>query len=257
MNKLSSLLTTVLFIATSLCLNSGNLLADDQILAHVNGQAITTDMMTVLSGSRQQGPFSGLEQNHNELLDSLITTELLFNEAKKIKLDANKQISMELALAHKTLLSQFYVKRYMDQLEFDEAALKAAYDAQTPHVMVRMAYKAFDNKRAAEAFLLQAKTGQAGAVADSEELPWQALENYPFGQFPEAHSLTGGAWLSVPTEDETGWLVWHCLERSAIPKPPYEDSLEGIKQELAAMHLQKHIENLRAHAQIHKVIQGE
>lgn len=223
---------------------------DQEVLARVNGQNITSEMLSVLQGSRQQGPLADFEQNKAELLDSLITTELLFNAAKKAGLENNKDITLELELAHKTLLSQFYVMQYMDQLVFDEATLKAAYDAQQPEIMARMAYWSFDNKTAAEAFLAAAQDGKPDPSLPGEELPWQTLENYPFAHLPETATLSDGQWLSVPVQDEIGWMVWRCLESSTIPKPPFEEAREGIRQELASQAMQTHITQLRAQADI-------
>ncbi len=249
-SRLSCYALSILGVCVSFFFYIGNAFADDQLLARLNGQAISKEMLTVLSTSRQQGPLSDLEQNQDELLDNLITTELLFTQAKKLKLDSNKAIAMELELAYKTLLSQFYVKQYMDQLVFDEATLKAAYAAQAPQAMVRMAYWAFDTESEARLFLDAMKTRQGAVFTPGEELPWQALENYPFAQLPEAKTLAEGQWLSIATRDEIGWLVWRCLERSAIPKPPFEDAKESLKQELASLRLQEHIADLRAKASI-------
>lgn len=244
-------------ISFGLFVNSSYSNADEQILVRVNGENITADMMSVLQDSRHKGPLSELDQNKNELLESLITTELLFNEAKKAKLDANKQISLELELAHKTLLSQFYVRNYMDQLSFDDAILKSVYDAKAPKAMVRMAYWFFDSAMTANAFLTKVKSGHALALPPGEELPWEALENYPFASLPETKNLSDGQWISKPLEDQGGWLVWRCLETSAIPKPSFEDSHEGIRQELATQKLQEHIKNLRAQADIQNFLQDK
>lgn len=257
MQKNTSFFTTVFISAISLCLSAGSLLAEEQVLARVNGQAITADTLAVLQDSRQQGPLSDLEQNQHELLDSLITTELLFSAAKQAKLDTNKYIALELELAHKTLLSQFYVMQYMDQLNFDEAILKAAYDAQAPEKMARMAYWSFDSKAAAETFLAKAQNDTTGTLDAGEELPWQTLENYPFAHLPETATLANGQWLSVPIQDELGWMVWRCLETSTIPKPTFEDAREGIRQELATQRLQAHIESLRADATIQNFLQDQ
>lgn len=222
------------------------------VLVSVDGKNITADMLSVLQGSRQHGPLADLEQNQNELLDSLITTELLFNAAKQARLEQQKDIALELELAHKTLLSQFYVKQYMDQQVFDESTLKAAYDIQKPALMARMIYWSFDNKANAETFLSKAMNGQVPPASMGEELPWQTLENYPFAHLPEAATLKDGQWISVPVQDELGWMVWRCLESSTIPKPSFEDAREGIRQELATQRLHSHIEQLRAQAHIQR-----
>lgn len=222
------------------------------VLASVDGKQITADMLSVLQGSRQQGPLADLEQSQAELLDSLITTEVLFNAAKKARLEQQKNIALELELAHKTLLSQFYVMQYMDQLPFDEATLKAAYDAKSPDLMARMVYWSFDSKAAAEHFLSNAMSGQLADLSKGEELPWQTLENYPFAHLPEAATLKDGQWISVPVRDELGWMVWRCLESSSIPKPPFEEAREGIRQELATQKLHSHIEQLRSQATIQR-----
>jgi hypothetical protein len=252
MRKLTPLFSALLLL--SFGLHCASLQAEEDVLVRVNGHEITADMLAILSDSRQQGPLAELQESQAELLESLITTELLFREAKKSKLDTDKKVALELELAHKTLLSQFYVMRYMDQLAIDEATLKAAYDVQEPETIARMVFWSFDSQTAAETFLAHARSGKLDTTATGEELPWQALEHYPFAHLPETATLSAGQWLSVPVEDELGWMVWRCLETSTIPKPAFEEARDGIRQELASLRLQEHIASLRAQADIQQTI---
>lgn len=257
MKKATYLLKLLPIISLSLCLGSGIINADEQVLASVDGVEITSDMMSVLQGSRQHGPLSGLDQSQKALLENLITTELLYKQAKENKLDVKKDIAIELELAHKTLLSQFYVKQYMDQLSFDETTLKQVYDAEPPRTMARMTYWPFDTKSAADTFLEKAMSEQFSSLPPGEEQPWQPLESYPFAQSQVVTNLKEGQWLPAPSQDQNKWLVWRCLEISAIPKPAFEDVKEDIRQELASKSLQKHIETLRASASITTLMQDE
>ena len=228
---------------------------ESNVVASVNGTAITSDMVNFLSASREQGPLSGLERDRKELLESLITTELLFDQAKQAKLEDNPLVSLELELAKKTLLSQLYVMRFMDQLVIDEAVLRAEYDSQSTQAMVQMEFWRFDTKAEAQTFLDELerspnKRNPEKANQNGEIQAWQLFSDYSFSSLPEAESLSSGQWLLVPVKSDSGWQVWRCLEKSLIPMPSFEASREGLRQEIASQRLQQHIASLRSQAQI-------
>ncbi len=226
----------------------------DEKLAEVNGFPIYKETLSILAGSRENGPLAEMGANTDQLLDDLITTELLFQEAQNSELHKQKKIALELELAHKTLLAQLYVMHFIDSIALDENTLKTTYEQQEPKLMLRMVFWTFDNKANADAFLAKA---DLNTISSGEELPWQELANLPFSGSTDAKQLQTGQWLASPIEFESQWLVWHCLESSNIPKPPYEEYREAIKQELASEQLQQHIADLQQKAKVRILNQVE
>ncbi len=218
--------------------------------AHVNGEAISLGMLTLLSDSRTQGPLSGLQQDEHALLEDLITTELLSQAARSAGVDEVPRNKLELELAQKTLLSQLYVMDYMARLNISEEQLREAYDAIPARVMVQMQRWNFADAASAKAFLRSAMSGNLAKELAGQTEPWQALDAFAFGNTQQARDIKAGQWLPEPVEEAGTWTVWRCLERSEIAKPVFEVAREGLLQEISQQQLQQHIAQLREQATI-------
>lgn len=221
-----------------------------EIAAKVNEHAIPAAMLDLLANSRERGPFAGVVQQRAQLLEDLINTEVLYQAAKQAGIDQQEAVSLELELAHKTLLSQFYVMHYMDSLAIKEADLRALYDQTPDRIMVQMARWDFSDQTSAESFLNAARSGNA-QVTDGEIEPWQTADNYSFAA--QLDTLKQGDWLPQVSNNGQNWQVWRMMDRSKIAKPPFEQSREGLRQELAQQQLQGHIATLKEQASISRV----
>lgn len=218
-------------------------------LASVNGEKISTAMLEFLGGKREQGLLSADPVQRDQLLNDLVTTELLYQKAIESETQNKPVHRIELELAHKTLLTQLYVMDYLANLSISEKDLREMYEAIQAPVMVRMATWSFDNREAADRFLAHVLEGGI-PENDGAEQPWQALEYLPFANDSNAQALDSEEWLKVPVAFGAKWQVWKCLERSEMTKPRFENAREGIRQELGQEKLQAHIAALKERATI-------
>lgn len=223
---------------------------EKQNVVSVNGQNISASMLSLLEKSREQGPLSGFSSSRKELVNDLLTTELLYQQAIDEKLHELPVNRVELELARKTLLSQIYVRDFVSKLDISEDQMRSAYRETSGQAMVQMEYWNFESKAEAEAFLQRVKVQKARPEIEAEFEPWQMLSEFSFGNMKHARDLAAGDWLNIPVETVNGWQVWRCVERSEIPKPSYEDAREGLRQEIGQKMLQKHIAELKGSAAI-------
>lgn len=220
-------------------------------VARVNGEPVSQGMFEFLVDARSQGPLSGLEQNRAQVLEDLLTTELLFQSALKANTHRKKRNQYELELAHKTLLSQLYVMEFMSDLLISEDVLKEAYDQISEPVMLQMQRWDFSSQLEAEAFLEQyGNTGQEPLLEGQLE-PWQDQSSWEVTLKTSLMGVEAGAWLAhVIASGEDGWQVWRCVDRSEITKPSFDEAREGLRQEFAQQRLAAHIAELKQFATI-------
>ncbi|MDX1452738.1 MAG: hypothetical protein R3183_09290 [Oleiphilaceae bacterium] len=245
LNRFSVVMGTVL-LTTSL-VHAGD-------VVQVNGTPISDELVALLGESRAQGPLSGMGQDTSLLVEDLITTELLAQAAKAQGVDKVARHRMELELAHKTLLSQFYVMDFIDRLNISEQELRAAYDAVPEQIMVQMAYWEFESAEAARAFLSAQQQAAADVNTNDQNAeniePWQSIDAFAFSALARTQNIQSGEWLREVIEQNGRWLVWRCMDRSTIAKPAFEVAKEGIRQELSQQRLQSHIAALKEQASI-------
>ncbi len=243
-----SLVLSLNAYATSVSATSDR--ANDTPAARVNGSTISKDMLLMLSDSRSQGPLSALQQDQQQVLNDLITTELLSQEAIKHGTDAVPHHALELELARKTLLSQLYVKDFLDQLVISESEIKASYDAMKDQTMVQLGFWRFTDKTSAQSFLDVQTTDSSETPPSTQIEPWQSLDSTSLKDHLTTQSVTQGMWLPAVIQEGESWQVWRFLKVSAIKRPKFEDVKEVIEQELKQARLHDHIEALRASATI-------
>lgn len=219
-------------------------------VASVNGERISKGMLDFLGGKREQGLLSASPVQQEQLLNDLITTELLYQAALNAKTQEKPQNRIELALAHKTLLSQLYVMDFLANLDITEKMLRETYDSIQSPAMVHMKTWEFDSRGDAEKFLMKVADSNNAPELVGESQPWQALEYLPFANDPQAKSMNAGDWIREPVASGSIWQVWRCVERSEMTKPPFDDAREGIRQELAQEKLRAHIAELTDQALI-------
>ena len=251
MLRLISITTGMLVCATMLSFGATASDKSDtaDIAATVNGTAISEQTLEFLGSTREQGPLADMPSSRDVLLSDLLTTELLYQAALETKTHENPVVRIELELAQKTLMSQFYAMNYIAQLDIDDQTLRAVYDAIDTPVMLQMEYWEFENEAAAQAFLAKIGSGKEPATTGTFE-PWQALERFGFAHLPEANTLANGDWLMAPIQSSKSWQVWRCVERAEMQKPSFEEAREGLRQELGQQQLQAHIDQLRQNADI-------
>lgn len=104
---------------------------ENKILAKVNGNVITEqDLNNAMARfPKENQEYFGTEQGKVQLLDQLISFELMYNFAKDEKLENNEEYINQLEVLKKDLLIQAAVKKVLDQVTISEEELKDFYES--------------------------------------------------------------------------------------------------------------------------------
>jgi len=103
-----------------------------EVQVTVNGNAITMDMLEAITSHMPSEKRDGLlkdEQQKKRLVESLMTSNLLYNEALKKNVHQDVKVKRSLAMANREILANLYLTQIGDAAVTDEA-IQAKYDSQ-------------------------------------------------------------------------------------------------------------------------------
>ncbi|WP_457667003.1 peptidylprolyl isomerase [Thiolapillus sp.] len=235
-----------------------------QTLVTINGQAVTD--IEVLAFNALQGGQNKLDsqQAQVQLLNQLVNTTLLAQEAKKNGIDKLPQVAAALKMADIQVLAEAEVNTYFEKHPVTDAEIKAAYDKKfTPenlqeykvrHILVKEEKEAndiIDALAKGEDFVELAKKHSLDSSKDAGgELGWVGRNQVvkPFGD-----AMTGlkkGEHSSKPVKTQFGWHVIDVEDIRIQEPPPLEQVKEQIKLQIQQQKLAQMVSELRNNAKV-------
>jgi peptidyl-prolyl cis-trans isomerase C len=239
---------------------------DDPVVATVNGLAIhKSTLVEAYQHSRlSQAP---IEAVYPQLLDYVITSQLLLTEAKKANLADDPQVKAQVKLAQENILEQAYIERKVAAAVTDEA-IKKKYDetikTQPGKEEVHARHILLDNEADAKKVIAEIKGGaKFEDIAKARSKDPSAAQNAGdlgfFGkedmvpEFAEAaFKMKPGEISDVPVKTQFGWHVIQVLEKRTAPPPSLEESKAQITNELRQQAAQTIIVSLQKDATIQR-----
>lgn len=267
-------LAAVLTVVTFPALAAGT----DPVVATVNGKEIHRSQLAELQQSAPQLRQVPLEMVYEQLLDHVISGQLLLEQAKKQNLendpevkaqfkDAQAQIQQMVKDAQIQILQQVYLKRRIDA-DISEDQIKAKYEEMKknmpPQEEVKARHILLETEDAAKLVIADLKSGisfedeakakstDAASKANGGDLGYFGKqENVP--EFTEAaFKLKAGEFSQTPVKTQFGWHVIKVEDRRPATPPTYEQVKQSIKMQLGQQDAQKIIDGLKKTAKIER-----
>lgn len=232
------------------------------IVAHVNGEAITAPMLDVFARGR------GLDPNdpasRNRALDTLIENVLLAQEAQRRGLTERPDVQAELALVR---LQQLAGRTLTDMRGTDpvlDAEVRAYYDresARTGNVELNLQHILLGDEASANAAneralapgtdfaALMAEYAGQGAI-QARDLGWGNLTQMPPELAAAAQQLQDGQVAQRPVQTSFGWHVFKRVASRPFAPPPFEQVEAGARKQLVDQKLAEKVRALRTEAKI-------
>ncbi len=252
-----------LFLALLLAAAQGSALARDVVI--VNGQAISEASFAHYAQSRSQTPLSELETaERQELLEEMISRELIYQQALSQELDKEEEVRLELEHQHRNLLTNMLLDSVLQSEKPKDSDLEPIYREQVAKP-ASIEYKArhilvADEERARELIAELNKGADFAKLAEEHstgpsakeggDLGWFAANQMvrPFGD--AVSRLKPGSLTQRPVKTRFGWHVIK-LEQTRKVKPP---SLDQVRNQLLQVwenrRIGEIIEELRGKAEI-------
>ncbi|MEO4044946.1 foldase protein PrsA [Hoeflea sp.] len=260
---------TIVF-AAAMTASPSVLAQQEEIVARVDGQDITASELAVAEEmyAQQLGSMPD-DARRSVLIDALIDLRIVANEARERGIAGEESFKRKMAfLEEQTLRSAFIGEQITASVT--EEAVRTAYEAQIarmPRVEeTRIRHILLDAKEAATAVIealnggedfaalarehskdvvSKPKGGDLGFVATGQSLPEidAAVAN-----------LQDGEYTAKPVRSSFGFHVLKVEERRQQPAPEFETVAPQMRQSLQAAEQQRIIGELRAKAQVEKLV---
>src|SRR5271167_1462206 len=237
-------------------------------VATVDGSPISRVEYDVYLKSLLQGrPATELTADQrNQVLDEMISMQLLATQAVKDGLDKDPDVQARLNVLRMRVLADTESQNYLKGKEPTEAELKAEYDTAIA-AMDKTEYHArhilVATKELAEQVIKKIKGGAKfedvakaestdGSKANGGDLGWFTLARMakPFADAVKA--LKKGEMTQVPVQTQFGWHVIKLEDTREVAPPPFEQVKQQVTNGVIQKKLQAYAEGLKKGATINK-----
>lgn len=234
------------------------------VVAVVNGRPITGSMVELYSVSRSQQHPAGKQPQPRELTDELINLELLSEAAVRTGLDRRPDIATELYFQRANLLASAMIEEQARAANIAEAEIENLYrqrypdgkitEYRTRQILVNdrgTAEQLIAKLRSGSSFAELAKNHSKGPAASrGGALDW-FQPNQVLPEFAAAVAkLRTGEHTRSPVRTTYGWHVILLEDVRQVAAPSLDQAAADIVQELITERLERHLDELRANAEI-------
>ncbi|MBS0612123.1 MAG: peptidylprolyl isomerase [Proteobacteria bacterium] len=238
-------------------------------VALVDGTPITRDIYDFYTKS-VAGKAAGelTDEQKGQVLDELISTQLIANQAIKDGLDKDSDTASRLAVARMRLLADSESQKVLKGKEPTEQELRVEYEAaitgmdkteyHARHILVAtkdLADQLTKQIKAGAKFEAVAKANSMdGSKERGGDLGWFSLSRMvkPFGD--AVKSLKKGEMTAAPVQTQFGWHIIKLEETREATPPPFEQVKEQLANRIMQKKLQAYVDELKKTAKIEKKI---
>lgn len=221
---------------------------ENKVLAVVNGQEITQQdlELTLMRFPKERQGFLNTEEGKKQLLDQMISFELLYLDAKTSGLEADENYLMQIEMAKKEILIQTAISKVMSDVTVTDSEVEEYYKANeqmftdqstvtAKHILVDTIEKAEEVKTE----ILNGKAFEEAAVEHSScpsNAQGGSLGSFTRGQMvPEfedvAFNLEVGL-VSEPVQTQFGYHLIKVEDKTEGSIKPFSEVKDMIKERL-------------------------
>jgi peptidyl-prolyl cis-trans isomerase C len=257
------LTTTTLIAIAALTMLQPAQAADS--IATVNGKVIKQSLYDFISKDAIARGQTVDENVRAVIINKLISSELVYQEAQRIGLDKQADYVAKEELGRRELLVNTFLQDYLKKNPVSDADTKAAYEKfktamgdkeySARHILVATEVEAKDiiaqlGKGGDFAKIAKEKSKDPGSKDKGGDLGWFAPGGMvkPFSDAVVA--LKKGAVTAAPVQTQFGWHVIKLEDTRTAQPPTYDKVKEGLQKTLQQRQLEKLLADLRSKAKI-------
>ena len=255
-------------LITAFCLFAvTNTFADDSTaIVNVNGVVITEDVLD-LYAIKRLGVATGNgfpSDKKEELVEELISRELLVQDAKSMKMDKDPEIESQINEVVKNTLLQFRIDRLLEDQQPSEELLLTIYkdhivdkssgEYHARHILLKTREEAKEIIKQLNKGVTFAEMAKQHSIGPSKtqggDLGWFALNQMvkPFSDAVE--KLKPGKFTQRPVETRFGWHIIYLEASRKVEPPAYEVVQAQVLQIAQNKIISDYIESLKDKAEI-------
>jgi peptidyl-prolyl cis-trans isomerase C len=239
-------------------------------VATIDGTPISRQEYDIYLKSLLQGrpPVELTAEQRNQVLDEMITMQLLSTQGAKEGLDKDKDVAARLDVVRMRVLADAESQKYLKDKEPTDAELHTEYDTDIA-AMDKTEYHArhilVASKDQAEQIIKKIKGGAKfedvakaqstdGSKANGGDLGWFTLTRMakPFGD--AVKTLKKGEMTQEPVQTQFGWHVIKLEDTRESATPPFEQVKQQVTNGVIQKKLQMYVDSLKKTAKIEKTL---
>lgn len=257
------LTTTTLIAIAALTMLQPAQAADS--IATVNGKVIKQSLYDFISKDAIARGQTVDENVRAVIINKLISSELVYQEAQRIGLDKQADYVAKEELGRRELLVNTFLQDYLKKNPVSDADTKAAYEKfktamgdkeySARHILVATEAEAKDviaqlGKGGDFAKIAKEKSKDLGSKDKGGDLGWFAPGGMvkPFSEAVVA--LKKGTVAATPVQTQFGWHVIKLEDTRTAQPPAYDKVKENLQKTLQQRQLEKLLADLRSKAKI-------
>lgn len=251
-------LSAVLATGTALALDT-----DSPTIATVNGEIITELERTA---HIEQFKARGQTATDEQVLEELITLELMRQAAVKQALDKNPEVAIEMKTMRARVLANALLKYVTKNIDTSDAKLKAEYDKEIAAAIVQeynASHILLEDEAKAKEIIIELDGGADFAEAAKKYSTGPSGESGgDLGWFdagtmvPEFSAATAelevGKYSATPVKTQFGFHIIKLTDKRAKAPQPFESVKEQMRGMVMNNAIADYVDNLKAEAEITK-----
>jgi peptidyl-prolyl cis-trans isomerase C len=233
------------------------------VIATVNGAPIMKSVLDIYGAQRKGNQAEGEEIDDKEILNEVISLELMRQEGVSKGLDTTPTIVATLDQQTRTLLAGAAIRDYVQKNPVTDEQAREVYDREigkpateynARHVLVKTREEADEIIRQLD------KGGDFETLAKEKSTDTSASAGGKLGWFsstqmvqPFADAVAGlqkGSYTKEPVQTQFGWHVILLDDTRESTPPAFDDIKDRLKMLVANQQLQQHIKEVREAAKI-------
>ncbi len=234
----------------------------DAVVANVNGTDLK--LSALADFARQMGP-QAAQAPYEVMLEIVINNQLVYDAAKKEKLESDPDVKAALKRVEAQLITQAYMQKKVRPAVSDDA-VKARYDRAVkdfvPAEEVRARHILVDTDEAARSIiselgrgvdfaeLAKTRSKDTGSGMGGGDLGYFTVKQMVPEFSAAAFAMRPGEISKTPVKSEFGYHVIKVEDKRMAAIPPYDQAKQAIAGQIAEEIQQKMVMDLRDKAKI-------
>jgi peptidyl-prolyl cis-trans isomerase C len=233
------------------------------VIATVNGTPIMKSVLDIYGAQRKAKKDEGEQVDDQEILNEVISLELMRQESVSKGLDTSPTVVATLDQQTRTLLAGAAIRDYVQKNPVTDEQARKVYDKEIakPGTEYKARHILLKTREEADEVIHELdKGGDFSALAKEKSTDTSASEGGELGWFstaqmvqPFAEAVAGlekGSYTEVPVQTQFGWHVILLEDTRKSTPPAFDDIKDRLKVLVANQQLQQHIQQIREAANI-------
>ena len=233
------------------------------VVATVNGAPIMKSVLDIYGAQRKASQGEGEKVDDQEILNEVISLELMRQEGVSKGLDTSPTVVATLDQQTRTLLAGVAIRDFVQNNPVTDEQAREVYNREIgkPGTEYKARHILVETREEAEELIHELdKGGDFSALAKEKSTDTSASEGGDLGWFstaqmvqPFADTVAGlkkGSYTEEPVQTQFGWHVILLEDTRESTPPAFDDIKDRLKVLVANQQLQQHIQQAREAAKI-------